>query len=325
MNSQATGPILKKLLDAPDFDAQIDTLLTERFDTGYIAAIEFVLKKLSINIYHTTVDQRGVYRNLYEFTKAKIKPFLVSMKKRDTCSLDDDMRDEIDQLRLLLPNNTDQNGDRPDTLTLYDIPTILYTILIYLLNPFLRIAMRPSLIQKAELGMLHVVNNDNMGHIISFFRCNGKEFVDFAQAQKTSKTQQTTIYPFNWSLFFNRLNWISLYEKFETLDINMLIITIPIHVRTIYGKEFTLPVYNLVYKNMKGNYLFLLNDTFEEIAIPPTNIEHEFFSKTLLYFINTNIGRRTFIPARWSGWIGGNRTKRNRKNRKNTRKLKRKQ
>jgi hypothetical protein len=247
------------------------------------------------------------------------------MKERNTCSLEDDHENERIQRTVFWKTQADKRDRLPYILSSWDIPTILYTILVYLLNPHLRIARNVFLgesIQESDLGILLFSRSEGPGHAISFFRCNGKEFIDFAHAIKGI---DSTIYPFSWRLFFDRLSWNSI--QFHLHDIHMLYLTKPIRVTALSGISFDLPKYNLVYKTTRGRYSgrysFLLNDKFVDFNI---DIFEEFkmdkypdlYAINILYFIHNHLGRRTF-------WSGGNRTKRNRKNRKNTRKLKRRQ
>ncbi|NDB70563.1 MAG: hypothetical protein EB015_21665, partial [Methylocystaceae bacterium] len=126
-------------------------------------------------------------------------------------------------------------------------------------------------------------------------------------------------YPFKTSIFLKKVYWnnpqVYYYNDIHILRLNSSTF------KDILGKTFELPPYNVVYKKKNGNYIFLLNDNFEEFNIPLENINDTYKYHSHLVIRNRNIKMidRPFLAA------GGNRTKRNRKNRKGTRRLKRRQ
>jgi hypothetical protein len=337
MNSDATGSIVKKLLSAPDFDAQVDTLLIERFDKAYSNAGPYVLQKLKINIYDVTIDRKLIYLRLYSYIKRIFKSFLVSMKNRNICPVGYDMTSELIQISVFTGSSTFKDSKGDHVMNTFDIITIFFVIVVCVLNPNLILENRvisyyntstwllgiDHLKKDYELMTLNVTRIDSSGgHAISFFKCNGREYIDFSWSQKNRGLM--TIYPFKSSIFFGQTNKLFRWGYYLFTDIHLVSLNSS-RFKDILGQTFELPPFNLVYKKTNGNYIFLLNNNFEEFNIPPENIISKYKYYELIVIKNLKVIN---VTARTFDVNGGKRTKRNRKNRKirkGTRRLKRRQ
>ena len=146
-------------------------------------------------------------------------------------------------------------------------------------------------------------------------KCNGKEFVDYAQALKNSTDYEKNILEFNWTIFLSKLRTGGLFaEYFIEEDIRLLKFKDGVNsLVSISGKEYPIPSYNLTYALPHGNYLFLLNNIYEEFEINKDDVSHQFSGISMLSFSPNDVVKRTFLVR----GRGRNRTKRNRKNRKN--------
>jgi len=325
INSSSTGPILKKLFASSDFVVQIEQLITDRFDEAYKQSINFVLNKLKIDIYKPLATDKNLYTELYVFTRNLIRPFFESMKERhSSCELFFDDLWERQQKKMFAPSEQ-SDRDPKKLLSLNDISRTFYIILVYLINPDLRYTFNNNVfIKSAEFGVLRLQSMDGPdAHLIAMFKCNGKEFVDYAQALKNSSDYEKNILEFKWTVFLSKLRNVGLFtEYFIEGDIRLLKFYDGVNsLVSISGKEYPIPSYNLTYALPNGNFLFLLNNIFEEFKIEDDDVLHKYFCLGMLYFSPNNVVKRAFL-VRGSG---RNRTKRNRKNRKATRRLKRRQ
>jgi hypothetical protein len=246
------------------------------------------------------------------------------MKERHSCELLFDDLWEREQKRLFARSG-EWDHDSNKVLNTLDIASIFYIILVYLINPDLRYTYDNNVfIKHAEFGVLRLrdIGGPN-SHLIAMFKCNGKEFVDYAQAVKNRVHYEKNILEFKWTIFLNNLRQPGFFnEYFIEKDIRLLRFKDDgKRLVSISGKGYTTPSYNLTYKLPNGNFLFLLNNIFEEFKIEIDDVSHESFCLGMLYFSPNTVFKRTFL-VRGSG---RNRTKRNHKNRKGTRRLKRRQ